>query len=76
MSTIAPAAPQHVDFWALQRIHGTIKVWAEFPAPQMNKLAATDQPVLMDGPHLSKRISGDGPRSGQATLVKGGLPRD
>ncbi len=62
MDTNHIAAPQHVDFWALQRIHGTIKVWAEFPAPQMTKLAKTDQPMLIDGPYLSKPISGDGPK--------------
>jgi hypothetical protein len=76
MDNIRNAAPQHVDFWALQRIHGIIKMLAELSATSMTKLAATDQLVLMDGPHLSKEFSGDGPRSGQATLVKGGLPRD
>lgn len=56
------AAPQHVDFWAFARIHGTIKMWAELSALQMTKLAATNQPVLMDGPHLSRHTAGDGPQ--------------
>jgi hypothetical protein len=48
-------APQHVDFWVFARTHGTIKLWAEWFAPSMTKLAATYQPKLMDGPQLSIR---------------------
>jgi hypothetical protein len=37
-------------------------MWAELSALQMTKLAATNQPVLMDGPHLSRHTAGDGPQ--------------
>lgn len=62
MSIATHAAPQHVDFWAFHQCYGIIKMWAELPAPQMTKLATTDQPMLMEGPHLSNCISGDGPQ--------------
>lgn len=62
MKTASHAAPQHIDFCAFERIHGMMRMWAELSAPQMTKLAATDQPVLMDGPHLSRNSFGEGPQ--------------
>lgn len=62
MVTNRNAAPQHVDFFGFTRIHATMKMWAELSVPSMTKLAATDQPVLMDGPHRSTANFGDGPQ--------------
>lgn len=47
------AVPQHRRFCGVRAFHGTIKLWAEWFAPSMTKLAPTDQPVLIEGPHLS-----------------------
>ena len=70
------AALQHRRFCGVRDFRGTMKLWAEWSAPQVKKLAATDQPVLMDGPQFSIRTIRRRPQVRPSDPHERGLPRD
>lgn len=71
-----PAALQHRRFCGVRDFRAIMKLWAEWSATQMTKLAATDQPELMDGPELSIRTIRRRPQVRPSDPHERGLPRD